>query len=150
LVIPSVFVIDLYIDPASPRAQNDVYILLNEDGSEHQRRTVADDAVPGDDKLTLVFTELHRGLRYNLLIHEGAEGEYYAFHQVLLADLIQTDANPDAAVDAAGDQPEPKEYASLNLEEELPELPEEVHEHHPLGWEIADRIPTRDTNDRVG
>ena len=55
LVVPEVFVIDLYIDPADPRTHDDVYRLLNDDGSEHQRRVAADDAVPGDDLWRLEY-----------------------------------------------------------------------------------------------
>ena len=149
LVIPRIFEIDIYIDPADPRTADDVYVLFNEDGSEHQRRTVADDAVPGDNKLTLVFTGLRRGLNYSLLIDEGREGSYYAFYDVPLEDLIETDSDPNAAVDAEGDQPKPATYESLALEASLPEMPDGFAEIERAGSGIRERNPDEGVDDPV-
>src|SRR6476469_7767920 len=82
LRLPDRFILDLHIDPDSDHAQKCVYSLLNEDGSVHQRRTPADDAIPGDDKLTLVFTGLSKGLRYTLEVDDGDDGSYYLFYHV--------------------------------------------------------------------
>ncbi len=149
LAVPSVFIIDLYIDSATQHARQDVYIVLNEDGSEHQRHTVADDAVQGDDRITLVFTGMRKGLRYSLIVDEGSEGSYYVFHNLLLDDLLDTDANPDSTVDAAGDQPEPDKYDSMALEDQLPDIPDDLRGHQPSGWEIADLPPTEGAGESI-
>ena len=147
---PEVFIIDLHIDPADPHTRDDSYILLNEDGSEHQRKHVGDDAVPGDDHLTLVFTGLQRGLAYSLLIDEGREGEHFAFHNVLLDDLLETTADPDARIDDPGPHAEPEDYDSLEYEEEFPEVPAELREpRRSTSWAIVDRPPTEGVNDPV-
>ncbi|MGH9900549.1 MAG: hypothetical protein ACRD68_01780 [Pyrinomonadaceae bacterium] len=152
LVLPSIFIIDLYINPDAPQAQDDVYTLLNEDGSVHQRRKVADDAIRGDGKLTLVFTGLSRGTKYSLEIDEGSEGKYFALYQVLLEDLIELDKDPDSVQDGAGNQPLPQDYSSLAAEEDLPEIPEEYLLTKNSGRDTseaasyvppsADRLPT--------
>jgi len=149
LVVPDVFVVDLYLDPDDPRRRNDVYIMLNEDGSEHQRRNVSDEAVSGGDRLTLVFTGLRAGLRYSLLVDEGSAGQYYAFHNILFEDLVATDANPQATIDSPGDQPLPTEYSSLQPEQNLPALPADLLQPQSSGWAIAERDPSTGTDEAI-
>src|SRR5262245_6336840 len=84
------FIIDLYINPDDPHAQDDVYSLLNEDGSVHQKRTVKDDGRADDGILTLCFTGLERGQKYSLDVDLGDEGRYFAFYSVPLEDLLET------------------------------------------------------------
>jgi hypothetical protein len=150
LVAPAVFVIDLHVDPSDPRARDDRYILLNEDGSEHQRRTVADDAVPGDDRLTLVFTGLRHGLRYTLLVDEGREGHHYAFHQMLLEDLLRFADETHADGGGSGEAPHPDGYDSLEFEEHAPEVPEELREPRAqAGGSVRDRRSTEGVDDPI-
>jgi len=147
---PEVFIINLHIDPADPQTRDDSYILLNEDGSEHQRKHVGDDAVPGDDHLTLVFTGLRRGLAYSLLINEGREGEHFAFHNVLLDDLLETTADSDAKIDDVGPCAEPEDYDSIELEEGFPEIAAELREpRRSTSGATVDRPPTEGVNDPI-
>ena len=90
-----IFAIDIFVDPKDAETQDDKYQLLNEDGSVHQTRTVADDAKSGDEKLTLFFTGLENGSRYSLEIDQGGEGKYYLFYKVLLDDLVDLGKDPD-------------------------------------------------------
>jgi hypothetical protein len=136
-----VFTIDLHIDPADPRTHDDVYILLNEDGTEHERRTVTDDQVGGDDKLTLLFSGLRRGLRYSLRIDEGREGAHYAFRDVLLEDLLEADGAPDAIVDGVQLQSEPSDYAELELDDDLAGVPDRAPPRQTAPRAISERPP---------
>jgi hypothetical protein len=150
LVLPEIFTVDIHIEREDPRTRDHVYILLNEDGTEHQRRTLADDAVPGDDRLTLVFTGMRHGLSYTLIVEEGREGLHYAIQNLKLEDLIETAANQGAKADGPGDQPEPEEYSSLQPEDELPEMQGFSSEARSTStWEIADRSPTEGVDDPI-
>jgi hypothetical protein len=138
LVIPSVYIFDLHIDPADERSLDDVYIIFNEDGTEHQRRSVRDDAVPGDDKVTLVFTGMRKGLRYSLMIDEGLEGEYYAFYRILLQDLVEADTDPDLVAGKHGNKPIPASYEELGVDDDIPELPDRFADRPSSGgWNIS-------------
>jgi hypothetical protein len=115
------FAIELHVDPADPRIRDDAYVLLNEDGSVHQRKTIAADAVKEQEKLVIVFSDLSKGAKYTLEIDEGKEGKYYAFYQVPLEDLVAAASQPPAPADDPGDQPLPDSRDSLPPEEEQQE-----------------------------
>jgi hypothetical protein len=114
-----VFRVSLDIDPEDERAEDDVYSLLTEDGSEHQRRTAKDDVTPGDRQITLEFTNIEKGRRYCLLVDEGKEGRFYLFRRVRLDQMIESSANPTDLQDGPGGQTPPDDYDALEFEASL-------------------------------
>jgi hypothetical protein len=79
------------VDPRDARSLDDRYTLVGRgpDASYRQEKSVLDDAVPGDDKVTLRFTHLWPGLRYSLEIDLGVDGRYVLFEDVAWDDLMQ-------------------------------------------------------------
>ena len=125
LRLPPRFIIDLHVKPDSDHIRKCVYSLLNEDGSVHQTRTAAQDAIPGDDRLTLVYTDLHHGLRYTLEVDDGGGGSYYLFYKVPLERLIQVDGDYEGTDEGPGDQNHPEKYDDLIFDETIPQLDED-------------------------
>ena len=125
------FIINLHVHPESDHIRKCVYSLLNEDGSLHQRITAATDAIKEDDKLTLVFTDLHRGLRYTLEVDDGADGSYYLFYKAPLERLIEVDGNPEGTDEGPGDQDHPDDYGDLVFDETIPSLSNDLRQ--PFG-----------------
>ncbi len=144
------FSIDLFIKPDSLQARDDVYSLLLEDGSVHQHRSVRDDAIKGDGKLTLVFRDLKPGRRYSLEIDQGGEGKYFAFYKVPLQDLLRLDRNLEEVQDGPGDQPLPDTAAALEFEDGLPDLPDEqLRRQSGSAYEPPDEDDPRKGADRL-
>jgi hypothetical protein len=73
IAIPRVLCIDLPIDPADPQYASHGFILRSKDGSYESKRTIADDAFPGDRKLSLEFADLVPGKTYTLFHDNGEE-----------------------------------------------------------------------------
>jgi hypothetical protein len=137
------FQVSLHIDPRDPRAADDVYSLLGEDGSVHQRRTAKDDVTPVDDQITLKYTDLQKGRRYSLLIDEGKEGKFYLFQHVPLEDLLSSGADPGTVTDEAGAQPFPETHDGLEDEAQFwVDRPA-----GPGGLKSADRTPETGSDD---
>ena len=65
---------DLAIDPEQDNVRGDVFLLKGLDSSYSQSRTVKDDRIPGEDRLTLLFPGVEEGKRYALSqVHQGEE-----------------------------------------------------------------------------
>jgi hypothetical protein len=69
----------LAIDPNATASRDDKFILHAVKGSAEQQiiKTIADDQVPGDSSVDLVYEHLWRDHRYTLEVDPGAEGEPY-------------------------------------------------------------------------
>lgn len=65
---------DLALDPSTPGLEDDVFVLSSGDGTYNMSKSVKDDKVPGDKKLTLVFPGVSDGKTYTLSqVHDGEE-----------------------------------------------------------------------------
>lgn len=71
--------INLEIDPNDSSSYDDKYTLFSTDKNDSYKQTltVKDDKVPGDDKITLEYTDLIDDLNYTLEIDPGIDGETY-------------------------------------------------------------------------
>jgi hypothetical protein len=71
--IPRVLHVELPIDPSDASYAGHRFILRSKDGCYEAKRTVGDDAVAGDRKLTLEFAEMLPDKLYSL-IHDDGQG----------------------------------------------------------------------------
>ncbi len=84
------FRITIQIDPDDEDSQDDTIKLFSTDDAKtyDSTLTIKDDKVPGDNKLTLEFTELDENLAYTLEVNPGNEGNlYYLFENKTLEEI---------------------------------------------------------------
>lgn len=81
--------VELDIDPEDPDAHDDKLTLKSADGAFEETKTVKDDVVPGDRKVTLVFEVKDPDATYSLLVDPGEGGEPH-----LLADDLTATSKP--------------------------------------------------------
>lgn len=85
--------IELEIDPRDASSYDDKYILFSTDRARtyQKTRTVKDDKIDGDNKITLEYDGVKKDLNYSLIIHLGANDEpfYALFENMSYHDLIK-------------------------------------------------------------
>jgi hypothetical protein len=91
LVHPSpVIHVRMMIDPAEASSFDDTFTLKSSDGSYEKQLTVADDIVPGDAFVDLIFDNLKSNLNYTLEVNPGAEGDAYkVFEDVPFKEIME-------------------------------------------------------------
>jgi hypothetical protein len=80
--IPQEYEITLYIDPEDPATYDDTVILKGIDSDYEQIKTIADDKVAGDSKLTVGFTGCKKGDRYTL-VHDDGQGQHVVIEETV-------------------------------------------------------------------
>lgn len=79
----------LLIDPAQAEHRDDTFTLKSSDGSYERKLTVADDFVPGDEFVDLLFDGLKRSLKYTLEVDPGEQGEpHNLFEELSYQELL--------------------------------------------------------------
>jgi hypothetical protein len=109
--------IRLDINPSEASAHDDTFVLTSEDGTTNTERSIADDKVPNDDSLDLLFENLDGDKLYSLKVCAD-DGEYFVFERVSGWDLHNMHGNEsDEEEDSA------KESDSSPFDTEEEELP---------------------------
>ena len=91
----------LDINPANHLFSSDQFILSSTDGAVNITRTVADDQVPGDDYLDLLFPELDTSKSYRLQHIDGTSGEMYTYFDNASYSAIGTKSSPEDESDTS-------------------------------------------------
>lgn len=87
-----IFCINLEIDPNDSASYDDKYTLYSTDEGQsyNQVRTIKDDKVPGDKRITLEYSDIIEELNYTLEIDPGIDGEKYnVFNNISLKDYLK-------------------------------------------------------------
>lgn len=86
--------IRLAINPANNLFGSDKFILSSTDGSISITKTVADDLIPGDDYLDLLFENLDTSLNYKLEQIDGSSGDSYTYFKSFSYGALGVQSRP--------------------------------------------------------
>jgi hypothetical protein len=88
--------IRLDIDPHNVSEQDDIFCLTSSDGMVTLKKTLADDQVPNDESVDLLFEQLDGEKSYSLKVNCGGD-EYFVFQDVSGWDLHHMHDEDEAA-----------------------------------------------------